>query len=84
MVSFGFEANKINKCIYHKFSGSKVIFQILYVDDILLVTSSMTMLKETKKFLSSIFQIKDLGEASYVLDIKIKRDHSHNSPSLSQ
>ena len=36
IISFGFEMNVINDCIYHKLCGSKHIFLILYVDDILL------------------------------------------------
>ena len=34
--SNGFEVNLVEDCVYHKFSGSKFIFPILYVDDILL------------------------------------------------
>jgi hypothetical protein len=34
------------------------------------------MLHETKGFLSSNFDMKDLGEASYVLDIEIHRDRT--------
>jgi hypothetical protein len=33
--------------IYHKFSGSKFIFLILYVDDILLVSNDKNMMRET-------------------------------------
>jgi Reverse transcriptase (RNA-dependent DNA polymerase) len=36
IISLGFEPNLVDECIYHKFSGSKFIFLVLYVDDILL------------------------------------------------
>ena len=52
----------------------KIIFLILYVDDILLASSDVGLLLETKKFLSSNFDMKDLGEASFVLGIEIHRD----------
>ena len=52
----------------------KYIFLILYVDDILLASSDVILLLETKKFLSSKFDMKDLGEASFVLVIEIHRD----------
>jgi hypothetical protein len=42
------------------------------VDDILLASSDVSLLRETKNFLSSNFDMKDLGEASYVLGIEIK------------
>jgi Reverse transcriptase (RNA-dependent DNA polymerase) len=39
IISFRFEPNLMDECIYHKFSGSKFIFLVLYVDDnCLLVT----------------------------------------------
>lgn len=40
----------------------------------LLASSSVNLLHETKKFLSMNFDMKDLGKASYVLGIEIKRD----------
>jgi Reverse transcriptase (RNA-dependent DNA polymerase) len=76
IVSFGFETNQIDECIYHKFSKSKVMFLVLYVDDLLLVTNNMNKLRETKKILYRFFEMKDLGEASYVLGLKIHRVHS--------
>jgi hypothetical protein len=44
---------------------------VLYVDDILLVSSDKNMLYETKSFLFSNFDMKDLGDVSYVLGIEI-------------
>jgi hypothetical protein len=44
------------------------------VDDILLSSSDAHLLLETKGFLSSHFDMKNLGEAFYVLGIEIYRD----------
>jgi capsid portal protein len=55
--------------IYAKFKSGKYVFLILYVDDILLASNDVNVLRETKKFLSLNFDMKDLGEASYVLGI---------------
>jgi len=63
IVSFGFKENIVDRCIYLKVSGSKFIFLILYVDDILLATKDLGLLSETKKFLSNNFEMKDMGEA---------------------
>jgi hypothetical protein len=57
---------------------------VLYVDDILLASSDKRMLHETKGFLSSNFDMKDLGEASYVLGIEIHRDRTKGVLGLSQ
>ena len=70
--------------MYHKFSGSKFIFLVLYVDDILLATNDSGLLHDTKSFLSKKFEMKDLGEASFVLGIQIHRDRSRGTLGLSQ
>jgi hypothetical protein len=44
------------------------------VDGILLASSDVNQLLETKRFLSSNFNMKDFDEASFVLGIKIQRD----------
>ncbi|KAK2978778.1 hypothetical protein RJ640_011306 [Escallonia rubra] len=54
-----------------------------FSDDILLASTNMHMLHETKNFLSKNFDIKDLGEASYVIDIEIHRDRSRGILGLS-
>jgi hypothetical protein len=44
------------------------------VEYIPLASSDINLLLETKKFLSSKFDMKDLGEASFILGIEIHRD----------
>ena len=57
---------------------------ILYVDDILLAANDLGILYETKSFLSKNFEMKDMGEASYVIGISISRKRSHGLLGLSQ
>ena len=82
--SFGFVENVMDQCIYLKVSGSKVCFLVLYVDDILLATNDKGLLHEVKQFLSKNFDMKDMGEASYVIGIKIHRDRFRGILGLSQ
>jgi len=84
ITSFGFKENIVDRCIYLKVSGSKFIFLILYVDDILLATNDLGLLSKTKKFLSNNFEMKDIGEAYYVIGIEIFRNRSQGLLGLSQ
>ena len=59
--------NIMDQCIYQKVSGSKKIFLILYVDDILLATNDKSLLYEVKQFLSENIDIKDMSDSSYVI-----------------
>jgi hypothetical protein len=68
---FGFIKNIEEPCVYKKVSGSTVVFLVLYVDDILLIGNDIPMMVVIKSSLG-----EDLGEAVYILDIKIYRDRS--------
>ena len=74
IILFDFETKLVDNCIYHKFCGSKHIFLVLYVNDILLANNDVGLLHETKRFLTKNFEMKDLGNYSFVLDIQIHRD----------
>jgi hypothetical protein len=81
---FVFVENQVDNYVYIKIKGSMFIVIVLYVDDILLASSDKNLLYEAKLFLSSNFDIKDLGDASYVLDIEIHRDRTKGVLGLSQ
>ena len=61
----------MDDCIYYKFCGSKYIFLVLYADDILFANSDISLSKDPKRFLTKHFEMKDLGDASFVLGIQI-------------
>ncbi|GKA17452.1 zinc finger, CCHC-type containing protein [Tanacetum coccineum] len=76
VLSSGFLLNQSDKCVYSKFnrSGEGVII-CLYVDDMLIFGTDQNQVDKTKKFLSSKFSMKDMGEADVILGIKIKREN---------
>ena len=71
-------------CVYKKINGSAVTFLVLYVDDILLIGNDIPILASIKLWLSKEFTMKDLGEASYIIGIKIYRDKSKRMIGLLQ
>ena len=42
--------NIMGQCIYHKVNGSKIIFLVLYVDEILLASSDLGLFYEVSDF----------------------------------
>src|SRR5688500_19312446 len=60
-------------CILSVWWGEGVIL-CLYVDDILILGTSLDVIKDTKDLLSNNFEMKDLGEADVVLNIKLLRE----------
>ncbi|GJW73634.1 zinc finger, CCHC-type containing protein [Tanacetum coccineum] len=85
VLSSGFPLNQSDKRVYSKFDSSgKGVIICLYVDDMLIFKTDQNQVDKTKKFLSSRFSMKDMGEANVILGIKIKYEnkgivitHSH-------
>ena len=71
---FDFEQNLDEPCVYKRHQDKVVTFLVLYVDDILLIGNDVRVMSSVKIWLSSQFDMKDLGEASYILGIKLWRD----------
>ncbi|GJW61692.1 retrotransposon protein, putative, ty1-copia subclass [Tanacetum coccineum] len=84
VTQFGFSRSEDESCIYVKVSGSVVVFLVLYVDDILLIGNDIPTLQSVKDWLGKCFAMKDLGDATYILAIKIYRDRSKRLIGLNQ
>ena len=57
--------------IYKKVSGSSIAFLILYVGDMLLIGNDVEFPNSIKWYLNKSISMEDLGEATYILGIKI-------------
>ena len=71
----GFIVNEADRCVYYRYGGGEGVILCLYVDDILIFGTSLNLIKEVKNFLSKSFEMKDLGEADVILNIKLLRGH---------
>ena len=71
---YGFVKNGEEPYIYKWANDPVMVFLVLYMDDTLLIANDISTLQEIKVWLSSLFSMKDLGEASYILGMKIYRD----------
>jgi hypothetical protein len=79
---FDFIKKMDNPCVYKKVN--EVVFQILYVDNILLIENDITLLLSVKIWLSKSFSMKNIREVAYILGIKIYIDWSRRLLGLSQ
>ena len=82
--TYSFEKNPDEPCVYKLIKDQIVVFLVLYVDDILLIGNNVAKLSDVKNWLAEQFQMKDLGNASYVLGIQILRDRKNKLLALSQ
>jgi hypothetical protein len=84
LTSAGFIVNKADKCVYYRYGGGNGVILCLYVDDILIFGNNVDVIKEVKDFLSNNFEMKDLGEADVILNIKILREEGNGGVTLVQ
>ena len=73
LISNGFSINDGDKCIYSKVENNSCIIICLYVDGMLIFGTNLQVLIDTKSFLRSKFDMKDLGEVEVIIGIKISR-----------
>ena len=55
--------------MFHK--DGNVCFLVVYIDDLLLAASTQKYMDWIKSMLKSAFQMKDLGEAKYILGLEL-------------
>jgi hypothetical protein len=61
-----------------------VVFIAVYVDDLTLFSNCITRLAGIKQRLSQLFEMKDLGEAQFLLGVQIVRDRAARTLTISQ
>ena len=71
MLCDDFSTVGVDKCAYTKLVDGECMIISLYVDDLLIFGTSIQLVHRTKNFLVSKFDMKDMGEASAILGVKI-------------
>ncbi|KAL0447857.1 UNVERIFIED_CONTAM: Retrovirus-related Pol polyprotein from transposon TNT 1-94 [Sesamum latifolium] len=84
IISIRFTMVEEDHCVYVKRSGKNILILSFYVEYILLAEKNMEIIVTTQKWLSSTFEMKDMGEVEYTFGVKIHRDHFMKLLSLSQ
>ena len=76
VATLGFSHSTCDHSLFIYHNGNATAYILLYVDDIILTTSSDTLRQIIMSKLSGEFTMKDLGRLSYFMDISVTR-HSY-------
>jgi ribosomal protein S3 len=57
--------------LYVKKTDHGIVVIVIYVDDLIIIGDNDANIFDLKKLLKQEFEMKDLGELRYVLDIKV-------------
>nr|GEY58217.1 retrotransposon protein, putative, Ty1-copia subclass [Tanacetum cinerariifolium] len=82
--NFGFTQILDEPYVYQKASRSNVALPVLYVDDIIIMGNHIRMLQDVKSYLGKCSAMKDVGETTFILGMKIYRDRSKRLFGLTQ
>lgn len=84
LVNFGLTRSNVDQCVYFKIGGESILILAIYVDDILIFSNDHQVEQKLKSELVNNFKIKDMGEASSVLGMRITRDQEAGTISIDQ
>ena len=84
LVEIGLVALKSDPCLYLYDSNGAKTYLTLYVDDILLAGNDSNAVSMVKGKLQKRFNMTDMGEASLVLEMGIKKDREAGTLTISQ
>jgi len=77
LESLGFTSSKADASLFYFNKGRYTMFVLVYVDDIIVASSSAAATKALLADLQQDFALKDLGDLHYFLGIEVKRGRSH-------
>ncbi|CAI5479185.1 unnamed protein product [Closterium sp. Yama58-4] len=84
LEEMGFRTSSCDESLFLKGEGEKLVLFLVYVDDILLFSSSMKEIQKVQQQLMKNFKCKNLGEVKYYLGMHVERDPDHRWLKLHQ
>ena len=80
----GFHTIEGIECLFVRHSSDGVIYILAYVDDVLVMSTSLIQIKWAKEKLMELYKMTDLGELESFLGVEISRDRSRRIIQLTQ
>jgi len=83
LKSLGFDKIDLDACVYLLLDDGEIIIVLVYVDDLVLVASSLAAILKIKDALHKRFEMKDLSEAKVILGLDMRRHKALSTLKLS-
>ena len=84
LISWGFVQSTVDVCLFTYSAGSSILWLIVWVDDTIIVDNDTTLRSRFVEAISERFPTEDKGVLEWVLGVKVTRDRSLRSITLSQ
>jgi hypothetical protein len=76
LAKMRFESLDYAPSVFVRSDNGETILMLVYVDDMLLVTTSAALLKQVKNELKRVYKMTDLGAVKYFLGVHVKRSQT--------
>jgi hypothetical protein len=73
LIDLDFQSSKVDTSLFFYQKGDVCIFVLIYVDDIIVASSTQQATTDLLKDLKADIALKDLGELHYFLGIEVKK-----------
>lgn len=73
LLDWGFAVSSLDHSLFIKRTSCSFIALLFYVNDVIVVSDTLEFVFFVKKYLHDHFNIKELGELRYFLDMKVAR-----------
>ena len=84
LAELGFERTEADHGVFFKYVGKDIVILAVHVDDCMVTGSSTILVNKFKEEMNGKYKLTDLGPANWLLGIKISRDLTNKTISLSQ
>lgn len=84
LLNFGLERSNVDQCIYYQANSKKMLMLAIYVDDVIIFANDIKTIIDIKAALSAKFKMKDMGQASSILGMRIRRDEKARTIKIDQ
>ena len=69
----GLTRSLVDNCLYYRVEGNKVLYLVLYVDDMFIFSNSLILKTTLLEYIRTKFVCKDLGEIKEMVGMKVRR-----------
>ena len=80
----GFTKMISDTCVYLKRFEQGICILAIYVDDLVIAASSLTIINDVKNMFKSIYQIKDLGQINTILGCRVQQNTELSTITMDQ
>ncbi|SAM83165.1 uncharacterized protein UBRO_20744 [Ustilago bromivora] len=82
--AFGFKQCRAEPCVYVRGIKDAMVILAIYVDDLLVIGVTLSLVKPVRQQLSSVFSITDQGNISHIIGMNVKYDCEAHTLSINQ